>query len=122
MLPLKLRVMLGIALVIYFSLIVVLLKRKAIELKYTLLWILAGGGMIILVVFPAILPFILSLLGIVENMNGLFVIMITFLMMLCMSLTSIVSEQAGKIRSLTQSIGIIENELRNVKKKLDDKD
>lgn len=112
MLPVNLRITLGIALIIYFGLILLFLKRKAIELKYTLLWLLAGLCMTILIIFPHILPAFLGVLGIVGNMNGLFIICIAFLMMLCMALTSIVSRQAGKIRKLTQSMAIMEKELR----------
>lgn len=73
--------------------------------------------MVILVVFPHILPAFLRLLGITGNMNGLFIICIAFLMMLCMALTSIVSRQAGKIRRLTQIMAIMEKELREMGKK-----
>ena len=118
MLPVNLRITLGIALVIYFCLILVFLKRKAIELKYTLLWLLAGICMTILVMFPSILPACLRLLGITGNMKGLFIICIAFLMMLCMALTSIVSRQAGKIRKLAQSMAILEKELRELKEKI----
>ena len=52
MLPVNLRITLGIALIIYFGLILLFLKRKAIELKYTLLWLLAGLCMTILIIFP----------------------------------------------------------------------
>ena len=116
MLPVNLRILLTIALVIYFGLILLFLKNKAIELKYTLLWLLAGIVMALLVAFPNTLPWFLKAIGITGNMNGLFIICIAFLMMLCMALTSIVSKQAGKIRSLTQSIAIVEKELHEVKK------
>lgn len=112
MLPINLRITLGMALIVYFCLILIFLKKKSIELKYTLLWLLAGVCMAVLVVFPRILPVFLSLFGITGNMNGLFIICIAFLMMLCMALTSIVSRQTGKIRRLTQSIAILEKELR----------
>ena len=123
MLPTNLRITLAIALIVYFSLILIFLKKKAIELKYTLLWLLAGLCMAILVVFPSILPSLLRILGITGNMNGLFIICIAFLMMLCMALTSIVSRQAGQIRNLTQSMAIMEKELRDVQcglRKLED--
>ena len=123
MLPTNLRITLAIALIVYFSLILIFLKKKAIELKYTLLWLLAGLCMAILVVFPSILPSLLRILGITGNMNGLFIICIAFLMMLCMARTSIVSRQAGKIRNLTQSMAIMEKELRDVQcglRKLED--
>ena len=116
MLPVNLRITLGVALVVYFALILLFLKNKAIELKYTLLWLLAGLCMALLVIFPSILPAFLRILGITGNMNGLFIICIAFLMILCMALTSIVSRQAGKIRQLTQSIAILEKELREAEK------
>lgn len=115
MIPVNLRITLGIALIVYFGLILLFLKNKAIELKYTLLWLLAGVCMAVLVIFPTILPRFLRILGITGNMNGLFLICIAFLMMLTMALTSIVSKQAGKIRSLTQSQAILERELRELK-------
>lgn len=115
MLPANLRITLAIALFIYFGLILLFLKRHAIELKYTLLWLFAGSCMAILIIFPRILPFFLRLLGIAGNMNGLFIICIAFLMMLCMALTSIVSRQAGKIRALTQNLALLEMELRKIK-------
>ena len=74
--------------------------------------------MVILVIFPTLLSRLLKVLGITGNMNGLFIICIAFLMMLCMALTSIVSRQAGKIRRLSQSLAIMERELREVKKGL----
>lgn len=119
MLPVNLRISLGIALVIYLVLILVFLKNKAIELKYTLLWLLAGFCMAVLVFFPEVLPWFIHLFGITDNMNGLFIICIAFLMMIVMELTSIVSKQSGKIRQLTQSQAILERELREYKKKED---
>lgn len=42
MLPIMLRITLGVGLVLYFTVILLFLKYKAIELKYTLIWIFAG--------------------------------------------------------------------------------
>lgn len=115
MLPVKLRITLGIALIVYFSLILLFLKKKAIELKYTLLWILAGLSMALMVIFPSVLTSFLHLLGITGNMNGLFLICIAFLMMLTMALTSIVSKQSAKIRRLAQEYAVLEREVRELK-------
>lgn len=120
MLPINLRVTLGIALIVYFCLILIFLKNKAIELKYTLLWLLAGVVMTLLVIFPSILPRFLHLLGITGNMNGLFLICIGFLMILTMALTSIVSKQSLKIRKLAQEHAIMEKEVRELKVNITD--
>ena len=113
-LPGNLRITLAIALVVYLVLILVFLKNRAIELKYTLLWLLAGFFMAVLVIFPNILPRFVHLFGIEDNMNGLFIFCIGFLMMIVMELTSIVSKQTRKIRSLTQSQALLEREIRKL--------
>ena len=113
-LPGNLRITLAIALVVYLVLILVFLKNRAIELKYTLLWLLAGFFMAVLVIFPNIRPWFVHLLGIEDNMNGLFIFCIGFLMMIVMELTSIVSKQTRKIRSLTQSQALLEREIRKL--------
>lgn len=116
MLPANLRITLAVALVVYLVLILIFLKNKAIELKYTLLWLLAGACMGVLVIFPGVLPWFIHLFGITDNMNGLFIFCIAFLMMLVMELTSIVSKQSGKIRTLVQGQAILEREVQELKK------
>ena len=55
----------AVALVVYFVLILLFLKNKAIELKYTLLWLLAGVCMAVLVFYPGLLTRIIHLFGII---------------------------------------------------------
>ena len=114
MLPDKLRICLTIAVICYFGLILVFLKRKAISLKYTLLWIVAGIFMGIMVIWPKTLTWIITAIGIESNMNGLFIIAIAFLIAILMSITSIVSKQSEKIKLLTQTIAILEKRVREL--------
>lgn len=114
MLPITLRWSLGIALLCYFILILLFLKNKAIELKYTLLWIAAGTCMGILLLFPQVLTFFVHILGIESNMNGLFAFCIAFLMVLVMALTSIVSKQTRKIHRLIQEQALMEERIRRL--------
>lgn len=117
MLPTTLRISLGIALLFYFILILLFLKNKAIQLKYTLLWLLAGIAMAVLLIFPEVLTWFIHLVGIESNMNGLFIFCIAFLMMITMSLTSIVSKQTDKIRNLVQNQAILEKRIRDLENK-----
>lgn len=114
MLPGNLRFRLIIAICCYFVLILVFLKRKSIELKYTLLWLIAGLVMGIAVVFPETLVYLTKILGIESNMNALYVVCIGFIMIILMALTSIVSKQAMKIRTLIQEIGMLEKRVREL--------
>lgn len=121
MIPDRLRLSLILAVIAYFILILWLLKRREISLKYTLLWLFAGLCMGILVIWPESLMIIIRIIGIENSMNGLFILAIAFVIIILMSITSIVSKQNEKIRSLTQTIAILEKQLREQGKSLKDK-
>ena len=114
MLPMNLRITLIVALCCYFILILYFLKKRALELKYTLLWLLAGVVMGLTVVFPKLLLHITKFLGIVRLMNGLYVLCIGFIIIILMALTSIVSKQTMKIRVLVQENAMLEKRLREM--------
>lgn len=114
MIPSNLRVVLVIAVIAYFVIILMFLKNKALSLKYSLLWLLAGVVLGVLVIWPHLLALFIQSLGIVDNMNGLFILCIAFIIMILMSLTSIVSKQAEKIKNLTQTISKMEKRIREL--------
>lgn len=114
MIPATLRITLIIAVICYFIIILYFLKQRALNLKYTLMWLLAGAVMGILVFFPELLTHIIHMLGIEDNMNGLFIMCIAFIIMISMALTSIVSRQNAKIRTLVQELGILEKRIREL--------
>lgn len=117
MIPQKLQIVLIIAIIFYFIIILHFLKKKALELKYTLIWLFAGGVMLILVAFPQLMTVIIRMLGIQSNMNGLYIALIAFIIMILMTLTSIVSRLAYKAKTLTQEIALIEQRVRELEKR-----
>lgn len=114
MIPLTLRIVLIIGVISYFFIILMFLKKKALALKYTLLWLAAGVVLGIMVLWPKTLIFFIHMLGITGSMNGLFVLCIAFLIMILMSITSIVSKQSEKIKCLTQTISKMEKRIREL--------
>lgn len=119
MLPVNLRNTLIFAVCCYFILILLFLKRKSLELKYTLLWLLAGVIMGLVVVFPRLLKNFTRFLGIESTMNGLYVLCIAFILIILMALTSIVSKQTMKIRALVQEIAMLEKKIRELENERD---
>lgn len=117
MIPVTLRIFLIIGVISYFLIIFMFLKNKALALKYTLLWLAAGIVMAVMVIWPLSLTWFIGILGITGNMNGLFILCIAFLIMILMSITSIVSKQAEKIKNLTQTISRIEKRIRDVEER-----
>lgn len=114
MIPTTLRIILIIAVISYFSIILVFLKKRSLTLKYTLLWMVAGIVLGIMVTWPNSLSFFIHLIGISDNMNGLFILCISFLIIILMSITSIVSKQSDKIKDLTQIIARMEKRIREL--------
>lgn len=116
MIPVTLRIVLIIAVIIYFAIVLIFLKNKTLELRYTLLWLVAGVVLAILVAWPQLLSRCVALIGIQSNMNGLFVMAFAFVIMIMMSLTSIVSKQANKIKILVQEMAIMDRKIRELEK------
>lgn len=114
MIPFALRITLIVAVVCYFIIILYYLKKRMLELKYTLLWLIAGVVMGIMIFFPELLVVFVRMLGIESNMNGLYVICIAFIIAILMTLTSIASRQALKIRTLIQRISMLDKKIREL--------
>lgn len=114
MIPHNLQVVLCVAVVCYFIIILYYLKKRILELKYTLIWLLAGLVMGIMVLFPDTLLWFRNLLGFESNMNALYVLCFAFTIMILMTLTSIVSRQTLKIRILIQENSMLEKRIHEL--------
>ncbi|MCR5399775.1 MAG: DUF2304 domain-containing protein [Lachnospiraceae bacterium] len=110
----KIRIILTCGVIIYFVLILYWLKTKALNLKYSLLWILSGIAMGILVIFPDTLIHLSRLMGIMTPMYALLVCAIALIIAILMSITSIVSRQNRKIRTLIQENALLEKRVREL--------
>ncbi len=114
MIPSTLRITLIVAVVCYFIFILYFLKQRALNLKYTLLWLLAGIVMGILVVVPELLTAIIHVFGIQDNMNGLFIFCIAFILMILLSLSCIALSQNRMIRLLIELLAILDKRVREM--------
>lgn len=119
MLPVILRITLIIGIICYFALLLFFLKKKALLLKYTLIWIFAGLFLISMIIFPELLVLIKKVLGMESNMNALFVLVLGFVVMILMALTSIASRQAVRIKILIQTNAILEKRIRELENKVE---
>lgn len=113
----RLRILLLIAVCIYFVLVFHLLRRKTLNLKYTLLWLASGAVMLVLVLFPQLLQAFALLVGISAPMNALFSIAFFCIIIILMSLTAIVSKQNRRSRVLIQSVALLEKRVRDIEEK-----
>ena len=74
MLPKTLQIVLLTAIFVYYGVLVYLLRKNSLNLRYTLLWLLVGLIMLVLVLFPGILKVFADAVGIYSEMNALFAV------------------------------------------------
>lgn len=114
---LKLRFTLIIGVIVYFILLINLLKNNRLNLKYTLLWMFMGIVLFMLAIFPDVILFVTEIAGIIEPTNGLFAILIFCILIILVSITAIVSKLNNKNRALIQAVAMLEKRLRDLEKK-----
>jgi Uncharacterized conserved protein (DUF2304). len=101
---------------IYFFILFGLIKRKSLDLKYTLLWIFSGLIMLFITIFPKVMINITKLLGIVDVTNGLFALVLFFVLIILISITGIVSKMKQRNKQLIQEYALLEKRVRELEK------
>jgi hypothetical protein len=112
----RLQIILIFGSLLFLCYIIVMLRNKKIDLKYSLVWLLAGIGLLVIAVFPELLKMLSGLLNIIEPVNTLFLSIIFFILLILFTLTIALSRNANRVKTLTQEIGILKMELEQLKK------
>jgi len=114
MISVKLQITMLVAVGLYFLIVFRLLKKKTLNLKYTLLWLASGIIMLALAVFPQLLGWFAAVVGIYEPTNALFAFMFFCVIIILMSITAIVSKLNEKSKRLIQSVALLEKRVREL--------
>lgn len=96
----------------FFMWVLVLVSKEKLQLKYSLLWLALTFITFLCTLFPAPVYRLATLLGFDAASNFIFLAGFFFLIMVCISLSVIVSKQSTSIKNLTQRIAILEKELK----------
>ena len=113
-----LQLFLLLAIALYFFALVHFTRRKRVEPKYLLLWIISGVMMIALTLFPTLLNQVSSLLGIYDPTNALFAIVLFCVIIILMALTAILSRHNADILRLVQENALLEQRVRELEDKV----
>lgn len=116
----KIRLFFGIAVIIYLCIIIHLLKKKKLDLKYTLLWLIAAAVLLVVTIFPNTVYFISRFLGITTPINSALVLAGMFIIVILITITSIVSNLNSRLRSLTQEIALLDKKVRELSRNGED--
>ena len=113
----KLQIFIAAILLIWLIVIVGNIKKKKIDLRYALAWIVLIFVGLILDIFPGILGALAGLIGIEIPSNMIFMAAIILLLILVYSLTATVSRLADKVKKLTQELAILRDDTFEQNKK-----
>ena len=113
--PLLLRIEMIILSLLMVAIVINLVNKKKMCIQYSLIWIIISLTLIIIAVFPGIVFWLCSLLGIKTPSNLIYLIGIFALLLVSLVQTSIISRQTERIRFLTQIVSIDKYEKRRDK-------
>lgn len=89
--------------------ILFLVKKEKITVKYSIVWLIPCILLILFVLLPGFLSWITSFLGFYTASNMIFALLIGFLLLITITLTVIVSKQKNQIRLLIQEISMMKD-------------
>ena len=111
---LKLQLIVGVVLVLGLFVILYMVKKRSLDLKYALSWLLVICFVLVLDCFPKLLDKLSRLLGVFSPVNMIFFLGFCFSLVIIFTLTVIVSRMSERIRKLSQAVALNEQRLRRL--------
>lgn len=106
----KVRLLLAVALVCALIMIINMLRKRELELKYVLGWLLCDIVLLIFAAFPGLMVGFSDFLGIYSPVNMIFFLGFLFSLVIIFSLTVALSRVTARVRRLAQMIALKELE------------
>lgn len=102
----RIQIIVAIVIVLALCVIVNMIRRKALELRYALTWLGVGVVVLILDLFPGLMAYLSKLMGIALPSNMLFFLGFCFSLAIIFGLTIAVSRMSNRINDLTQEMAL----------------
>lgn len=112
-----LRILLLIGVAVYLFVILWLMKKQKLLVRYSIIWLFSAAVLALFAVFPYIVLVLRDLTKIVTPSNLIFMMAIAFLLLISLCLTSIVSGLSEKIKKLAQQNALLERRVRELEEK-----
>jgi hypothetical protein len=95
------------AIAIFFMLLILeMIRRDRLQERYSVIWFVAGLGMLAGAAFPGLLELVADLMGVRDTNVALFSIVLLLLLGLALNFSVIMSRQAAQITRLAQERAI----------------
>ncbi|MCC8139636.1 MAG: DUF2304 domain-containing protein [Lachnospiraceae bacterium] len=118
MMTFKLQIVIGVALLAVFAILVNMIRKRSLELKYALVWMLMLVALFIFDCAPTLLNVVSGLIGIYAPVNMIFFLGFCFSLLIIFSLTVALSRLSNSIRTLDQMVALNEKRLQDLESQL----
>ncbi len=106
----KIQIIVAVIVITALSIIINLIRKKGLELKFALSWLLVGAAILVLDCFPYLTTWMAEKFGIASPVNMLFFMGFCFSLMIIFALTVAVSRMSIRIKQLAQELALQEKE------------
>lgn len=113
----KTQVLVAVVVIVAMAVLVNMIRKNRLELKYCLLWFLLGVAILVFDCFPWLTTGLAAVLGIGQPINFLFFAGFCFSLLIIFSLTSAISRLSVRVKVLTQELALLKMELESLEKK-----
>jgi len=96
------RILAALIAVVFMLMILELIRRDRLQERYSVVWFVAGLGMLAGAAFPGLLGVVADLMGVRDTNVALFSIILLLLLGLALNFSVIMSRQAAQITRLAQ--------------------
>ena len=106
----RLQIIIAIILIIALCVIVNMIRKKRLELRYALAWLIVGVGTLVLDCFPILTTKLAELIGVASPINMLFFLGFCFSLVV---LTVAISRVSIRMKQLTQELALYEKKMND---------
>ncbi len=118
MMTFKLQIVIGVAILFVFVILVNMIRKRSLELKYALSWMAVLCALLIFDCAPGLLIVVSDFLGIYAPVNMIFFLGFCFSLVIIFSLTLALSRLSNSIRTLDQMVALNEKRLQELEMEL----
>ncbi len=98
--------------------VIELIRRGRLKEKYSLLWLFAGGVLLVFSSSRYLLEYVARLLGVFYPPSLLFLLAFLFLLLITLHFSVVVSGLSEKNKQLAQEVALLRQELREAMKRI----
>lgn len=106
----RIQIIIAVGVLFALAIIINMIRKKKLELRYALAWLLVGVSILVLDCFPNLIAWISKQIGIASPVNMLFFFGFCFSLVIIFTLTMAMSRMSIRIKQLAQELALYKKE------------